>query len=159
LHSHAIARRVEHSADDRRGSRCHERVLKRLDAELAETDDEGRPLTYGKVAVVAVVGNEDGAHKIVADLFQALDDCGFTVPLKDRCTGTAKRCPEPTTKNSTRHRNPSPTTTRSLAADAHLAGYLISTPIRWQVEWKERYVNHAVAMTLSSHPHSRRRNA
>jgi hypothetical protein len=82
LHSHAIARRGEHSADDRRGSRCHERVLKRLDAELAETDDEGRPLTYGKVAVVAVVGNEDGAHKIVADLFQALDDCGFTVPAQ-----------------------------------------------------------------------------
>ncbi|GAA3464383.1 flavodoxin family protein [Saccharothrix longispora] len=57
-----------------------QRVMERLDAELSETDDEGRPSMYGKVAVVAVVGNEDGAHKIIADCFQALDDIGFTVP-------------------------------------------------------------------------------
>lgn len=57
-----------------------QRVLERLDAELSETDDEGRPSMYGKVAVVAVVGNEDGAHKIIADCFQALGDIGFTIP-------------------------------------------------------------------------------
>jgi multimeric flavodoxin WrbA len=56
-----------------------QRVLERLDAELSETDDHGRPALYGKVAVVAVVGNEDGAHKIVADAFQALNDMGFTI--------------------------------------------------------------------------------
>ena len=56
------------------------RALERLDAELAETDEEGRLLTYGKVAVVAVVGNEDGAHHVSAELFQALDDVGFTIP-------------------------------------------------------------------------------
>jgi multimeric flavodoxin WrbA len=55
-------------------------VLERLDAELAETDDEGRPSLYGKVAAVAVVGNEDGAHHTSAEVFQALSDCGFTVP-------------------------------------------------------------------------------
>jgi NADPH-dependent FMN reductase len=32
------------------------------------------------MAIAAVVGNEDGAHKITADLFQALDDVGFTIP-------------------------------------------------------------------------------
>lgn len=57
-----------------------QRALERLDAEISETDDEGRPLTYGKVGVVAVVGNEDGAHKVSADLFQALSDVGFTIP-------------------------------------------------------------------------------
>ena len=57
-----------------------QRVLERLDGELSETDDTGRPVISGKVAVVAVVGNEDGAHKISADLFQALDDVGFTIP-------------------------------------------------------------------------------
>jgi multimeric flavodoxin WrbA len=57
-----------------------QRALERLDAELSEADDRGRPLTYGKVAVVAVVGNEDGAHKVSADLFQALNDVGFTIP-------------------------------------------------------------------------------
>ncbi|GGZ81474.1 flavodoxin family protein [Streptomyces subrutilus] len=56
-----------------------QRVLERLDAEISETDDEGRLLTYGKVAGVCVVGNEDGAHKVSADLFQGLNDVGFSL--------------------------------------------------------------------------------
>ncbi|MFJ8748936.1 flavodoxin family protein [Streptomyces sp. NPDC102441] len=56
-----------------------QRVLERLDAELSETDEQGRLLTYGKVAVAAVVGNEDGAHKVSADLFQGLNDLGFSL--------------------------------------------------------------------------------
>lgn len=59
-----------------------QRVLERLDAELSVTDDEGRPHLTGKVAVVAVVGNEDGAHKIIADSFQALNDVGFSIPAQ-----------------------------------------------------------------------------
>jgi multimeric flavodoxin WrbA len=62
-----------------------QRVLERLDAELSETDDAGRPILTGKVAVATVVGNEDGAHKIVADLFQALNDVGYTIPAQG-CT-------------------------------------------------------------------------
>ncbi|MBF6435407.1 flavodoxin family protein [Nocardia cyriacigeorgica] len=57
-----------------------QRMLERLDAELSNTDDRGRPAMFGKVATAAVVGNEDGAHKIIADLFQALDDIGFSIP-------------------------------------------------------------------------------
>lgn len=53
-------------------------TLERLDAELGETDDQGRMLTQGKVAMVAVVGNEDGAHHVVAEVLQALNDTGFT---------------------------------------------------------------------------------
>ncbi|MCF3123458.1 NAD(P)H-dependent oxidoreductase [Streptomyces arenae] len=56
-----------------------QRVLERLDAELSESDERGRLLTYGKVAAVAVVGNEDGAHKVGADLFQGLNDLGFSL--------------------------------------------------------------------------------
>jgi multimeric flavodoxin WrbA len=55
-------------------------VLERLDAELDETDDEGRPTMHGKVALVAVVGNEDGAHHVTAEVLQALNDVGFSVP-------------------------------------------------------------------------------
>ena len=54
-------------------------VLERLDAELSETDEQGRMTTYDKVALVAVVGNEDGAHHISAELFQALNDTGFSL--------------------------------------------------------------------------------
>lgn len=54
------------------------RAIERLDAELGETDAEGRFLTYPKVAAVAIVGNEDGAHKITADVLQSLNDVGFS---------------------------------------------------------------------------------
>jgi multimeric flavodoxin WrbA len=56
------------------------RVLERLDSELSLTDDEGRLETFGKVGIVAVVGNEDGAHHISAIAFQVLNDVGFTIP-------------------------------------------------------------------------------
>ena len=54
-------------------------VLERLDAELSETDDQGRLLTFGKVALIGVVGNEDGAHHVIAECAQALNDTGFTL--------------------------------------------------------------------------------
>ncbi|MEG2424684.1 NAD(P)H-dependent oxidoreductase [Glutamicibacter sp.] len=59
-----------------------QRVLERLDAELSQTDEQGRPILFGKVGVVAVVGNEDGAHHVIADLGQGLADVGFTLPAQ-----------------------------------------------------------------------------
>lgn len=56
------------------------RVLERMDAFLSETDEAGRMPSFGKVAVAAIVGNEDGAHRVSADLFQALNDVGWTIP-------------------------------------------------------------------------------
>ena len=56
------------------------RVLERMDAFLGETDDAGRMPSFSKVAIVAVVGNEDGAHHVSADAFQALSDTGWTIP-------------------------------------------------------------------------------
>lgn len=55
------------------------RVLERLDAFLSETDEQGRMVSFGRVAVVGVVGNEDGAHHVSAELYQALNDTGFTI--------------------------------------------------------------------------------
>lgn len=56
-----------------------QRVLERLDAFLSETDDRGQMPAVDKVALVAVVGNEDGAHATHAACFQALNDVGFTI--------------------------------------------------------------------------------
>lgn len=61
------------------------RVLERLDAFLSEADDRGRMPAAGKVALVAVVGNEDGAHHCHAACFQALVDVGFTIPANAGC--------------------------------------------------------------------------
>ncbi len=55
------------------------RVLERMDAFFDEMDDEGRMVSYGMVAAVAVVGNEDGAHHVCAELYQGLNDVGFTL--------------------------------------------------------------------------------
>ena len=55
------------------------RVLERMDAFLSETDDKNRMPPYDCVAAVVVVGNEDGAHHVSAELYQALNDVGFTL--------------------------------------------------------------------------------
>ena len=57
-----------------------QRVLERLDALLGETDEQGRMVSFGRVAIAAVVGNEDGAHHVSAQLYQGLADVGFTIP-------------------------------------------------------------------------------
>ena len=100
-------------------------VLERLDAEIAETDDEGRMLTYGKVAGVAVVGNEDGAHHVSAEVFQALSDVGFTIPpngvtywVGEAMQGTDYQDVQPRPEKTAQ-------TTTTLAANAaHLARLL-----------------------------------
>jgi multimeric flavodoxin WrbA len=104
-------------------------VLERLDAELSETDDQGRLLTFGKVAAVAVVGNEDGAHHVGAELFQGLNDVGFTIPANGMTywVGEAMQGVDlrdlPETPEKTRG------TTRVAAANAaHLARTLASSP-------------------------------
>lgn len=56
------------------------RALERMDAMLSETQEDGRPIAFDKVAGVVVTGNEDGAHHIVGTVSQALIDIGFTVP-------------------------------------------------------------------------------
>ena len=61
------------------------RVLERMDAFLSETDDKGRMPSFSKVAVAAIVGNEDGAHWSTSQLFQTLNDVGWTIPATAAC--------------------------------------------------------------------------
>lgn len=61
------------------------RVLERMDAFFSEMDERGRTPAFGKVAVAAIVGNEDGAHHVTAELFQALNDVGWTIPAMASC--------------------------------------------------------------------------
>jgi multimeric flavodoxin WrbA len=63
-----------------RPSSVAQRVLERMDAMLAETDDEKRPIAYNRVAGVVVTGNEDGAHHVISEISGALGDIGFTIP-------------------------------------------------------------------------------
>jgi multimeric flavodoxin WrbA len=63
-----------------RPSSVAQRALERMDALLSETDDEGRPVAYDRVAGVVVTGNEDGAHHVISEIAGGLIDIGFTVP-------------------------------------------------------------------------------
>jgi len=54
-----------------------QRVLERLDAFLGDTDQRGQMRSVNRAAMVAVLGNEDGAHHVAAELFQGLNDTGF----------------------------------------------------------------------------------
>ncbi|NAS23579.1 flavodoxin family protein [Herbidospora sp. NEAU-GS84] len=57
-----------------------QRVIERMDAMISETDDEGRPVAYNRVAGVVNTGNEDGAHHVISEICGALIDIGFTIP-------------------------------------------------------------------------------
>ncbi|WP_370616772.1 flavodoxin family protein [Mumia sp. Pv 4-285] len=57
-----------------------QQAIERLDAMISETDDDGKPVAYDRVAGVVVTGNEDGAHHVISEIAGALGDIGFTVP-------------------------------------------------------------------------------
>jgi multimeric flavodoxin WrbA len=61
-----------------------QRALERMDAWLSVYNDKGQKLPYGRVAIVAITGNEDGGHHVFADVAQGLIDHGFTVPPEGR---------------------------------------------------------------------------
>lgn len=101
------------------------KVLERLDAELSETDDQGRMLTFGKVAAVAVVGNEDGAHHVHAELFQALNDVGFTLAANAGTYWVGEAMHATDYQDLEQTPEKTATTTKTLAANtAHLARLL-----------------------------------
>lgn len=101
------------------------RVLERMDAFLEEADDRGRMPPYGKVAVVAVVGNEDGAHHCHAEIFQALNDVGFTIPPGGGTYWVGEAMGSVDYKDLDGPHDKTAETTTSLAANAvHLARLL-----------------------------------
>ena len=58
------------------------RVLERMDAMLSETGEDGLPVAFNRIAGFVVTGNEDGAHHVIAELAQAVNDIGYTVPAQ-----------------------------------------------------------------------------
>ena len=105
------------------------RVLERMDAFLSEADDAGRMPSFGKVAVAAIVGNEDGAHRVTADLFQALNDVGWTIPAGAACYWVGEAMQSTDFKDLGTTPQPVQQTAEMLAANAaHLARLLKERP-------------------------------
>lgn len=89
-----------------------QRVLERLDAELGESDEEGRMLTYGKAAAVCVVGNEDGAHHVSAERPASPDRIG----RRPRCPPTTSPASPIRCRSTPAPRSPSRQQAVTLAA-------------------------------------------
>jgi multimeric flavodoxin WrbA len=101
------------------------RVLERMDAFLEETDDRGRMPAFGKVAVVAVVGNEDGAHHCHAEIYQALNDVGFTLAAGAGTYWVGEAMGSTDYKDLRKPYDKTVQATKMLASNAaHLAGLL-----------------------------------
>jgi multimeric flavodoxin WrbA len=106
-----------------------QRVLERLDAFLGETDDQGRMIALDRVAIVAVVGNEDGAHHVGAELFQGLSDVGFTIPAAGMTYWVGEAMHKTDYKDLPRGSDKTDKTTAAAAANAaHLAKILQAKP-------------------------------
>jgi multimeric flavodoxin WrbA len=101
------------------------RVLERMDAFLGEEDDDGRMISYDRVAIVAVVGNEDGAHHVSAELYQALNDVGFTIPANGVTYWVGEAMQSTDYKDKTPKPDKTQSTTKTAARNAvHLARLL-----------------------------------
>ena len=105
------------------------RVLERMDAFLSETDENGRMPSYSKVAVAAIVGNEDGAHWSSAQLFQSLNDTGWTIPAVASCYWFGEAMGSTDFKDLEHTPRKVTETAKMVAGNAaHLAGLLKGSP-------------------------------
>ena len=104
-------------------------VLERMDAMMSETDDEDRPVAYNRVAGVAVSGNEDGAHHVIAEINGALQAAATSGPL----AGVLDFSDEPLVSIDLNH-NPASSTIDSLET-AVLEGKLVRVVSWYDNEW------------------------
>ena len=101
------------------------RVLERMDAFLSETDVKGRMPSFSKVAVAAIVGNEDGAHWSTSQLFQMLNDVGWTIPATAACYWVGEAMGDTDFKDLPKTPKKVEETAKMVASNAaHLAGLL-----------------------------------
>jgi len=104
-------------------------VMERMDAFLSETDDKGRMPSFSKVAVAAVVGNEDGTHNASSQIFQALNDVGWTIPAVAACYWVGEAMGSVDFKDLQHRPSKVTETAKMVAANAtHLARLLRESP-------------------------------
>ncbi len=105
------------------------RAMERMDAFLSEIDDAGRTPAYGKVAVFAIVGNEDGAHFSTAAMAQSLNDVGWTIPAASACYWVGEAMNDKDFKDLPEVPKVIRETAQMVASNAvHLAKLLKATP-------------------------------
>ena len=56
------------------------KLVERIYAHSAETNEAGQYIYYNKIGGVIITGNEDGAKHVARDLLYSLSHVGFTIP-------------------------------------------------------------------------------
>jgi len=106
-----------------------QRALERLDAFLGDTDERNQMRSVDRVAMVAVVGNEDGAHHVGAELYQGLHDVGFTIGPSGMTYWVGEAMHKTDYKDLDTTPAKTAETTRSMVANTvHLANLLNANP-------------------------------
>ncbi len=107
-----------------------QRAIERMDAMLSETDDQDRPVAYNKVAGIVVTGNEDGAHHVIANVGQCLNDVGYSQPGQNWTYWNKGPGPSEETYATSDEQEWSNTTGKACASNLlHLARALRAHPI------------------------------
>ena len=92
---------------------------------VASASDKGAARSSVSVRVAAIVGNEDGAHNVTAELFQALNDVGWTIPSAAACYWVGEAMHKVDFKDLPKVPDEVAETAAMLASNAaHLAGLL-----------------------------------
>lgn len=105
------------------------RIMERMDAFLSETDEASRMPSFGKVVVLAIVGNEDGAHNCTAQMLQAMVDVGWSVAGGAACYWVGEAMGDVDFKDLTETPDKVLETAAMAASNAaHLAGLLQANP-------------------------------
>lgn len=71
------------------------KVIERMYAHSAETNQLGQYIYYNKVGGVVVTGNEDGGKHVSRDIIYALSHLGFTIPPQADCYWVGDAGPGP----------------------------------------------------------------
>jgi multimeric flavodoxin WrbA len=104
-----------------------QRMLERMDAMISETDADGRPVAYNRVAGVVVTGNEDGAHHVISEIAGALGDIGYTIPGQAWTYWNRGPGPGPSYSETDDGHDWSAKTGRAMAANLHAVAQALAT--------------------------------
>ncbi|WP_087974636.1 flavodoxin family protein [Oceanobacillus rekensis] len=111
-------------------SSISKKVLERLNG-CSQTNDQGQPIFYNKVAGSVVTGNEDGAKNAAGDLIFGLAQLGFAIPPNPIAYWVGDAGPGPSYVEAEGYKNEFTQSNIQMASHnlVHLANILKERPI------------------------------
>ena len=106
------------------------KLMERIYAHSAETNEAGQYIYYNKVGGVIITGNEDGAKHVARDILYGLSHVGFTIPPQADAYWVGEAGPGPSYSDAGQDNEFTKTNTRIMSWNLmHFAQMLRNTPI------------------------------